>query len=475
MRNLAVTTVLTAPAGTGKSYMTVNDIVYDFLPNGGGNLWCNLPLGAVPATHSTPPAFEGETFAERIGDFVAKGDADQAAAYAARIKMIDDEALSRWREKAVEGPWDYFRDVDLTGAWIVIDEAHNYASTQDPIEKKKHWQTFCGELRHRGARILFITQSPNKLARQIMDEAGLRQSLIDARTERDPFFGIPLYYWYELRAKAVGKYEAAFARRDHRDNDGKKTKVDHTEWVQRDPAIFALYDSFAAPQAGGQAAGADAALGEWEKRTWPSLLWWFLRCNFMEVMKPALYGVIILVALWNFKPITQYVMTRLSNAAKAGAPTAGEVRQSLKPASETPTLASGAAVPPSISEEELRRVESLRRRNAELEARLVQAEEALRQRSAVVAITPEAVTFSDGRTYRTGQQIWGGPFDGRRIQEVDFDMRWVVLDDDRRLFLGAGAPDGISTADDGPSELGTSVLDRESAIGPARFARDDLR
>ena len=114
---------------------------------------------------------------------------------------------------------------DLQNDLIVIDEAHNFCGRSHSREKKRLWMQFCGELRHRGhSAIQFVTQSPNKLAKEIIDECGKRQALIDAEEERDPFFKIPLAYWYELRAKLTGKYTSCFVRIDLRDIDGKKTR-----------------------------------------------------------------------------------------------------------------------------------------------------------------------------------------------------------------------------------------------------------
>lgn len=419
---VVTTSLLTAPAGTGKSYMVVYDLVTTFFPESAGVCWSNLPLGRVPDSHSTPPAFEGETFAYRIGQYCQEEHGMDAEAVTARIKLIPDDVLSAWRSGEY-GPQDYFRDADLTGARIVVDECHNYCGVNSPKHVKTEWQQFCGELRHRGASIQFVTQSPLKLAKEVQAEAGLRQALVDAEQDRDPFLKITLAHWYELKAKLTGKYEACFVRIDLRDVDGKKTHRDHITRVKRDPAIFALYDSHAAPQAGGRAAGEAVHVREFERRNWPQLLWWFVKVNRFHFVRPAGYvvGALLLMLFW--RPAFLFLQNRLARAAGAtAAPT--------EPVDE---------VPESVSFDEFlslqNQFDALVITADELNSKLSTAEQILRLNAAIVSLSPESCTLKDGRTYAIREKINGGDYDGRIIKEIDLRRRFVLLDSGERLYL----------------------------------------
>jgi len=104
-----VTQLLTAPAGTGKSYMVTHDLVNEFLPSASGRVFTNMPYGVVPEGHSHPPVYPGETFADRIGEYVSKKFGGDASEIAGRIELIPDDVLKSWMtdgRAGYSGPWD---------------------------------------------------------------------------------------------------------------------------------------------------------------------------------------------------------------------------------------------------------------------------------------------------------------------------------------------------------------------------------
>ncbi|MEM9364459.1 MAG: hypothetical protein AAGD07_00580 [Planctomycetota bacterium] len=435
------TTVLTAVAGAGKSYMATWEVVTEYLPyTTEGRIITNMPYGIVPESHSTPPAYEGETFADRIGEYVAKGHGGDAKAIAERVELIPADVLSAWRDG--EDPALWLAESDLTGCRIIIDEMHNYCGRKGTSAQcKKAWQVLCGELRHRGATALFITQSPHKLAKEILDEAGLRQALVNVEDMVDPFFGIANRYWYELRAKLSGRYSASFVRRDLRDVDGRKVKVENEIRVKREPAIFALYDSLAAPQKGGRAAGDAANVRMFEQLSWPRLLLWFIRINWLRMARPIAIAVALICCFIFWKPAFEAFQTHMARAAgvKPAKVEAKSAAAKTKTA-ELPTVALGRAEPsesPELAESRrlaLELQETVERMRADLE----KAEGIIRKQSAIVAMMPDRIVLADGRAYKRSETIQGGDHDGRKVHAIDYRNGIARLDDDSRLFLRSG-------------------------------------
>lgn len=405
--------LLTAPAGTGKSYFVTLDLVNEFLPSSSGRVFTNMPFGVVPDGHSSPPKFSGETFADRIGEYVASRSDLESHDVTDRIQLIPRDVLNSWmfdgRKAELSGPWEYFEGFDLQNDLIVIDEAHNFCGRSHSREKKRLWMQFCGELRHRGhSAIQFVTQSPNKLAKEIIDECGKRQALIDAEEERDPFFKIQLAYWYELRAKLTGKYTSCFVRIDLRDIDGKKSR-NHVVRVPRRPEIFALYDSFNATEAG-EAGSGGRQKREFEKRGWLSFIWWFVSRNAGAFFRPGMFLVFLYLAFFHggqiFGLITSSVGGTLSPRPNAVADRRDFV---ARPA----TVETGV----NDVEEEVVFVEEF----------------------ALRLITPDAVSFSDGFILRKGDWVATGPFQDWQVVKIDYQRRAVMVqttDDTKFLFLG---------------------------------------
>jgi len=411
----ATSTLLTAPSGTGKSYWVVYELVELFLKEHQGKYITNLPLGVIPETHSTPPSFEGETFADRIGKYVNPTD---PASVADRIELLEADELESWRN-GFGGPWETFKDRDLTDCVIVIDECHNYAAVASHKATRLEWQKWCGELRHQGAKVLFITQSPLKLCREIRHECGVRQALINQEERLDPFLNIKLFYWYQLRAKWSGEYTAKFVRMDLRDIDGEKTETGKLVSINRNPFYFQFYDSFNAPSSGvGHARGA-AELQPWQKYSWPKLVSWFVKHNSYEMLRPAIF-VCVLLSLgvggpWFFRGIVS-AMDSNGEIEKSGS---SELRpggvKSVVPLKE-------------LSKAELSELERLR-----------EAQEAYKRsvmESAVfTTLSPTRVGLACGVTYGIGDVIGFGMLAGMVVDEINYSERFVVVSG-VRVYLG---------------------------------------
>ena len=344
---------------------------------------------------------------------------------AKRIKLIDRDTLKSWMsddpKSNMTGPWDYFEDFDLDNDLIVIDEAHNFVGRTHTRVKKRQWMEFCGELRHRGhSAIQFVTQSPNKLAKEIIDECGRRQALIDSEEERDPFFGIQLAYWYQLRAKLTGRYTSCFVRIDLRDIDGKKEK-NHVVRVPRRPEIFALYDSFNATESG-ESGGAGRAVREYEKRGWLSFIWWFVSRNSSSFVRPVAVVVILYVLMFHGSDVFGLLSGSIGAFGRDSLETGSVV--------ESRGVVPGALPPRRVSLSESREVVS----------------DVVSPDFVLKVVTPETVCFSDGVVLRRDDELVSGPLAGYWVEEIDYERRCVhVQSVDGGVVLHLGRvyqPDG---------------------------------
>ena len=264
----------TGVAGSGKSYVRcARFLVDEFLPDTDGVHYSNFPV-----------------FPEKIAALIAPRLKVEPGAIIDRIKVIPDEALQTWIS-GESGPWDYFRDLDLQNTHIAIDEIHNFCGKNTKRKTRARWQSWLGEIRHRGATVEFISQSPQKIAREIEYEAGVRLSLINSADRRDPFFGVTLGDWYELRAKFfTGELEPRVWQVERRNVDGKWL-VQSTKSFLIEAHYFQFYDSYSAPHMGGRKASAPKY--EFEKRSRIGLLWWFSRRNWWPIGSRSCVGVLL--------------------------------------------------------------------------------------------------------------------------------------------------------------------------------------
>ena len=268
--NATVISTTGAP-GTGKTYSRCARYLYDWwLPEETGVHYSNFPV--------------------KIEAFLAKyPDARE------RIKIIPPEELEKWALcDGIHGPWEYFRDFDLQGAHIAIDECHNFLrrSGRGVVANSDRWQRWLGEIRHRGCTVEFLSQDPHKVHPTVEQHSAVRIQLVSSEDRRDPIFGCLLGDWYELRAGVTGEYENVIWQLEERRINGKWRQSDFLRFTI-EPQYFGLYDSFNAPQSGGgKATGQDRVF---QKRGKFGLLSWFLKRNWWRLVTRSFIGV---CALW---------------------------------------------------------------------------------------------------------------------------------------------------------------------------------
>ncbi len=228
---------------------------------------------------------------------------------------------------------------------------------------------------------------------------------------------------------------------------------------------------------------------EWELRSWPSLLFWFIRRNgwgFIRKVGP----VVLLVAFLSFGGI-KWIMTDgvkyVSGAAssKADAPSLPKNgTPGLDPATGAPLAGPGAkpgakGVPVAGSSpdpEKQRLMDSLAQEKAATASALAAQEaerkraEALREtlarQSALVAVSPSFIILQGGYTYELNEKIDTGIFNGRTLKKIDTVRRCAVLDDGRILRLGQSPTGGSVEA--GSEKRPVEAQDLRPAPGPSR-------
>jgi len=430
----ATTLLTTAPAGSGKSYVRCARFLVDqFLIEGDGRHISNFPIGEVPAHHPFPPEYEGETFIDRIAESVAKSRKCDPQEIKDRLELIPEEVLATWRDET-SGPWEYFGEADLSGAHIALDEIHNYCGSKASRAHKGKWSKWLGEIRHRGATVEMISQHEAKIASEIKHEAGGWIQVVKKDDELDPFFGIHLGDWYELRAKFLtGKYTSCVAQIELRDQAGRKVKNSVRRWWMT-PDYFRFYDSHNAPQSG-SGSGTAAEKKQFERRSALGLLRWFVFRNLPQVFTRVL---MVAVFMWLIPGggLTTLLKTFVSSmgtftkskqltAAKdelqSPAPLAPETKSVRRELVADDPVGSGAPIGAEMSR--------LREAVEQAERRAREIERSLKQSFAIGLMTEDEIAFRGGYSYAVGQTIDFGPYEGRTIERIEWSRRAARLDD----------------------------------------------
>jgi hypothetical protein len=429
----AVCMLTTARAGSGKTYLRcARFLVDEFLPESTGEHWSNFPA-----------------YPEKIGQAVAirKGeDKSQAQVYAARIKQIPAEVLHQW-QLGKSGPWEFFADIDVQNAHIAIDEIHKYCGRNASKDLKKKWQIWCGEIRHRGATVEFISQHFRKIAQEVIDESGIRLQLVNSEDRRDWFFRILMGDWYELRAALfTGEYESRIWVYEKREVDGRWTNEDKRTFVL-DPYYFSFYDSYSAPDKGGLKGQAKERL--FEKAGKVGTCKWFFKRNWWRFLRGGVIVALLVYFLtggggmlmrWFLKSFTHQFNGAAAPSALASNRSPGSGHAVPNTAS---TGNSGAASAPTNASSTqpnyvpVAEYKHEKERADEAEKKLKDLAGVFDRMGEVVLLSPDAVTLRSGLTYHVGDKVEWGPFAGKIVQSVDLSKAVVRFRDGTLAGLGS--------------------------------------
>jgi hypothetical protein len=447
----------TAASRSGKTYKRgPHFLLTSFIPNLEGIHVSNFPWQLEPWKDGA-----GRECAGLLAVAEKRGLDPQEVAQ--RVQVLPADMMERWKNKGFlkgepQGPWVDLAGIDLSGWHLAIDECHNFCGKSHPPAIKRRWQEWLGEIGHQGCTIEFISQTPGKVADEIIAEAEVKLQITNNNHEPDYLFGIKGYYWNQLWAKLLQKSQQSAWTREYRKMDDKNWTLEKAERWLFDSELFQCYDSFAKPIAGGQAGtfGRD----EWERYSWPRLLLWFFRENRWSLTTRGLGIVVFFFCVFNCGTIFSWVLGTMSDAFAAasvppGAKAAtvpGQGRgadQARKPVDEKPAFAPQLVTPEQLVD----RNEYLEEESLNLRERLNALEERVARSFSVVAISPDSVTFRGGYTYSVKDVIDFGPFEGLQVREVDYERRSVLLSDGRMLRMGLDdlqQPDGLrKVAQDG--------------------------
>ncbi len=491
----SVTTLTCAAAGAGKSYVRcARFMVDDFLLNEDGLHISNFPVNIWPMANA-----------------VAKKRKCEVADVGRRIIIIPDDMLKGWmhatkedkREKdekgnpikgeaewSSKGPWELEEWLEslgyespLDGAHIAIDEVHNYCGQKHPAHHRRNWMEFLGEIRHRGATFEAISQDKEKIAEEVRKESAVRYEMVNSATKRDPWFGIVLKDWYELKALITGQYTSAVWVHELRRVNSRW--VNECKWVYwLDPYYFQFYNSFNKPERGGKAK-ATKFLPEFKKRGRLGLLWWFVRRNSFRlssrfalvalVMWMCFFGGATLL-LEGFLGFTSSIATAQGETPGKGQ-SGGDGNEKVAPAEKANSPGKTQGKPDTTqtkqSAVDAKREVEVRKRETDLKVQQAEAEnrrleeqtrrlqqalkkkqEEDRQRQEVALIAPDGVVVRDGSSYELNERIEYGTFEGYTVAKIDYKRRTVVLT----------AKDHGGDRDDNPLAHGERVILRLGGV-----------
>lgn len=436
----------TGPAGSGKSlFRCARFLCVEFLPGGQGRHISNFPIKFDPWTDGL-----GKEQPGLVAMMAEKGLEETEVRQ--RVKLIEPEEINAWRNVHLKkgqkpcGPWDYFEGYDLSGVHIAIDEIHNFCGASSPQEVVKKWQEWLGELRHRGATIEFLTQHPNKCAQAIRNEAEIKLEVVPEENRTDGFIGIKKYYWFNLKAKlGYGWAPRAFLV-ESRQVMGK-FRIEDEKAIEYDSAWFGCYDSFSGPVAGGRSGSTGQR--EWETKSLPALLWWIFRDNSYRIVSRVGFFSLVLCCMVFGKQVFALYLWFFMSVGRAPKP------KDVAAANKPPSSAAAAAVElkpeegrageamqtiPQAARDEYYRVADqallLQEENINLRSRLEELTSRIEEAFAVASVTRDSVTFRAGYTYRVGETIDFGPFQGRQVKGIEYVRRSVLLSDGRVLRMG---------------------------------------
>lgn len=477
MAGRATVLLTTAPAGSGKTYARFARYIWDeFLPHGDpDSVHCsNFPARMEP--WSDPGrGEEGKGLVGLACDRLGL-DADTVRG---RVRQIPQAVLDSWlREGECDGPWNYFRDLDIDGWHIAIDEAHSYFPARGRPQHAALLRDWLAEIRHRGATVEFITQNPMQVCSELRRACGEKIQLTNLDNEVEPVFGCRVGDWLELKAKVTGRY-LTWVRQEWYSQWGLGWKRSKAEVFSLDPWYFGLYDSFSRPAMGG--GSGKGARSSWERFGWFRLVWWFVSRNSFPLMWRA--GVVLLFVWLLFFDGQAYVVGKFNETiqkafagkgkAVAGAPAKGAPAARPAPGKAVLGRPGGEVAGPrsvhfvDVDEKGVKwcdrpysaaacdeleaagvrvakawiqsedRAQALAARVAELEARIGEL-------GSVVLVGTDSVRFENGDVWRVGDKIDLGPYSGDTVASLDQVRRLVRLASGRCLRLGGVPPAAVA-------------------------------
>ena len=322
-----------------------------------------------------------------------------------------------------------------------------------------------------------LSQDLDNIDRPVTRLAELQTEIVNSEQRRDPLFKIPMADWYEMKAKFLtGKYRPSVWQIHRRKANRRWHVVEQKPfWPQTE--LYSLYDSYSAPHKGGKKA--DGIKRQHEKRGRLSLLLWFLRRHGLRlspavIVPPFFIWFFFLGGLSQGIVKFQDMMQDMVKAKKvqaetkpmppppqhAHAPADGIPRSQPAPtpepepeAKEDPivfkTDFDGEGEKTWTVEDLAQLLQEQQQLRATIEAQQEQqriteqialeaqeqAMQLLQDASALMCMTPNTVTFTNGFTVAPGEQPEGTVYDDRTVESINYPSRSIRFDDGTVLRL----------------------------------------
>ena len=467
----------TGVPGSGKTYVRcARFLVDDFLINGKGVHYSNFPVNADVIAEDVHKRLSGKLgFFARLAFGSRK--IPTVEELRERIKVIPEPVMQSWRQ-GISGPWDYFKDIDLKYAHIAIDEIHEIVKFSSPVECLEHWDEFLGTIRHRGCTIEGLTQDISSVDRCFTSRASIRYELTPCEDLRDPYFNVPLYDWYQLKAAFTGEYHKSVVMHELKKTANGRFKANHHHVFAITPEYFKYYNSYSKTLSGGNTEDEESPKSEYQTKSKIGLVCWFLRRNIFNILpKLVLVGVFIWLAFFGgglkcfmymmkyFEKIHQSNIvkkvtknnTTLKNDAKANKTEVKTNENEQNP--ETPSIEKKILNPEEKAEflknheymqivrnEELLyeaynyEKELIERTQQEEKEKVLeeirQNEDNKKKFGELKYIDGETAFFNNGEMLKRGQKfVRGHYYEGRSVTEINYRLGFVRLDDDTIIKL----------------------------------------
>jgi hypothetical protein len=448
----AVFILTTGVMGAGKSYMRCASFLADS--------WLAEPTKRVHLSNF-PVDFDGlSKVAER-----KYGMSAEEVRY--RVRVIPKDVMEQWRNAgctrigkengrealaAVSGVWNWIGSGDerapsfeeMQGGHIAIDEAHHLLPSNEAKLRRDAWNYYIGEIRHEGMSIEFLTQHLNKMDKRIPTQAAQRYTITNQETERDPFFGVLLSDWYQLRAKLEGYWSPGIIELEERNVNGK-WKTSSVRKANLLPEYFRIYNSFNAPEKRGEG---QRPKRQWEVCTWSELLRWFAWRNWLRMVFSRLTGALLVIVFCLGGGLQWALLFFLSSFGAMAAP--GDVAmpkkdkrvgveqketveiQTIEQTANSYTYTEGGESKtitmdelPILLMEANQLRESLRIAEQESIDKTQQIEVLRGDGVSLVGMTPDSAWLNSGEIITVGKQVWTARIAGDTVETIDYESRLV--------------------------------------------------
>lgn len=432
-----------------------------------------------------------------------------------RVQVIPAEELKRWRvpdktrvvvdpetgkevkEKYAEfGPWTYFCDgsdpdddrPSLRGAHLAIDEAHLYIphGDQTMLAARHAWRDFIAEIRHVGATVELLSQTMDSVDQGMLKRAAVTLSITNREDDRDPFFGITMKAWYELKGAWCGEWSPCVVELEKRKSGSgrwEKTRVVRCWLTKR---LYGVYNSFSKPGGGSSdeddASWRNAAKYRFERLGRVRVHLWFLR-KFWPAFVTR--GVLAVFCVWFFLggglPLgLKWFMSFTGSFIDDGQSAAVEIGQveavgqgASEPTagrSEADSVRSVAVPRGGDGGRSNRDGDSGSRVQSDGDSVAADAYPLVEVRDDVAAVMSGAAILEVGGHVLEGETIVFGPWRGRVLEVVDFRNRRVLLDDGTVARLRKSTAERHRTFDAFRGVEGRAEVSRGNQVHETRAA-----